>query len=98
VVIGRVVGSVVATQKNASFVGSKMLLVQPLDLDGSDYGQEILAIDTQDAGPGDIVLVVSEGNSARQAMGRGDAPIDSVIIGVVDTIDVVRVSRHCEGR
>jgi len=95
VVIGRVVGSVVATQKNQSFVGSKMLLVQPLDLDGNDYGQEILAIDTQDAGPGDIVLVVSEGNSARQAMGKSDAPIDSVIIGVVD---IVRISRRFEGR
>ncbi|HHY32282.1 MAG TPA: EutN/CcmL family microcompartment protein [Firmicutes bacterium] len=94
-VIGRVVGSVVATQKNQSFVGSKMLLVQPLDLDGNDYGQEILAIDTQDAGPGDIVLVVSEGNSARQAMGKSDAPIDSVIIGVVD---IVRISRRFEGR
>lgn len=94
-VIGRVVGSVVATQKNQSFVGSKMLLVQPLDLDGNDYGQEILAIDTQDAGPGDIVLVVSEGNSARQAMGKSDAPIDSVIVGVVD---IVRISRRFEGR
>ncbi|MDI7247027.1 MAG: EutN/CcmL family microcompartment protein [Bacillota bacterium] len=94
-VIGRVVGSVVATQKNQSFVGSKMLLVQPLDLDGNDYGQEILAIDTQDAGPGDIVLVVSEGNSARQAMGKSDAPVDSVIIGVVD---IVRISRRFEGR
>ena len=72
-----------------------MLLVQPLDLDGNDYGQEILAIDTQDAGPGDIVLVVSEGNSARQAMGKSDAPIDSVIIGVVD---IVRISRRFEGR
>jgi ethanolamine utilization protein EutN len=95
VVIGRVVGSVVATQKNESFVGSKMLLVQPLDLDGNDYGQEILAIDTQDAGPGDIVLVVSEGNSSRQAIGKTDAPVDSVIIGVVDT---VRISRRFEGR
>ncbi|MEW6227169.1 MAG: EutN/CcmL family microcompartment protein [Bacillota bacterium] len=85
-VIGRVVGSVVATQKNKSFVGSKMLLVQPLDLDGNDYGQEILAIDSQDAGPGDIVLVVSEGNSARQAMGNNEAPVDSAIVGVVDTI------------
>lgn len=94
-VIGRVVGSVVATQKNQSFVGSKMLLVQPLDLDGNDYGQEILAIDTQDAGHGDIVLVVSEGNSARQAMGKSDAPVDSVIIGVVD---IVRISRRFEGR
>ncbi|MGE5571453.1 MAG: EutN/CcmL family microcompartment protein [Bacillota bacterium] len=94
-VIGRVVGSVVATQKNESLVGSKMLLVQPLDPDGIDYGQEILAIDTQDAGPGDTVLVVSEGNSSRQAMGKSDAPVDSVIIGVVDTI---RVSRNREGR
>ncbi|MEW5865735.1 MAG: EutN/CcmL family microcompartment protein [Bacillota bacterium] len=89
-VIGRVVGSVVATQKNKSFVGSKMLLVQPLDLDGNDYGQEILAIDSQDAGPGDIVLVVSEGNSARQAMGNNEAPVDSAIVGVVDAIHASR--------
>lgn len=85
-IVGRVVGSVVATQKNESFVGFKMLLVQPVDLEGNDYGPEILATDSQDAGPGDMVLVVSEGNSARQAMGNNQAPVDSAIVGVIDFV------------
>jgi ethanolamine utilization protein EutN len=89
-IIGRVVGSVVATRKNPSYVGHKMLLVQPLDTDYKEYGQEILALDSADAGIGDLVLVVSEGNSSRQVIGKSDAPIDSTIVGVVDRVFVSR--------
>ena len=67
-----------------------MLLVQPLDFRLEEFGQEILALDSVDAGPGDIVLVVSEGNSSRQVIGKSDAPIDSTIVGVVDRVFVSR--------
>ncbi len=95
-VIGRVVGSVVATQKNQCFVGFKLLMVQPVDLDGKDFGQEILALDTQDSGPGDIVLVVGEGNSARQVTRRSNAPIDAAIVGVVDAIHLGAIEERRE--
>lgn len=89
-VLGIVVGSVVATQKNPNYVGCKMLLVQPVDFRGEEFGQEILALDSGDAGPGDMVLVVSEGNSSRQVIGKKDAPIDSAIVGIVDRVFVSR--------
>jgi ethanolamine utilization protein EutN len=86
--IGRVIGDVVATQKTASHEGRKILVVQPLNLDGSDRGEAVLALDAVDAGVGDRVLVVSEGFSAMTAVGRPQSPIDSAIVGVIDTVDV----------
>jgi microcompartment protein CcmK/EutM len=86
--IGRVIGDVVATQKTLSHEGCKILVVQPLDLDGSDSGDEILALDAVDAGVGDRVLVATEGWSAMTAMGREHAPIDMAVIGVIDIISL----------
>jgi microcompartment protein CcmK/EutM len=85
-IIARVIGDVVATQKHPSHEGRKILLVQPLDLDGNDRGDPALALDSVDAGVGDRVLVVQEGWSAMTAVGRPQTPIDMAIIGVVDTI------------
>ena len=87
--IARVIGDVVATQKAPSHEGRKILLVQPLDLDGSDRGDALLALDAVDAGIGDRVLVVTEGFSAMTAVGRTNAPIDHAIVGVIDAIDLV---------
>ena len=87
--IGRVIGDVVATQKTASHVGRKILVVQPLNLDGSDRGDPVLALDAVDAGVGDRVLVTVEGYAAMTAVGRKDAAIDMAVIGVVDEIDLV---------
>jgi ethanolamine utilization protein EutN len=84
--IGRVIGDVVATQKAASHVGRKILVVQPLNLDGSDRGEPVLALDSVDAGVGDRVLIVTEGFSAMTAVGRPNSPIDMAIIGVIDSI------------
>jgi ethanolamine utilization protein EutN len=84
--IGRVIGDVVATQKAPSHEGRKILVVQPLNLDGSDRGDEILALDAVDAGVGDRVLVVTEGWGATTAVGRQNAPIDMAIVGVIDSI------------
>lgn len=88
-IIGRVVGNVVATQKNDRYEGSRVLVVEPIGLDGARSGAEFLALDSVDAGPGDLVLVVREGWSASTAAtGRPQAAIDSAIVGVVDHIDL----------
>jgi ethanolamine utilization protein EutN len=86
--LGRVVGTVVATQKNAQLEGSKLLLVQPLDLDGREKGATVLAIDGVDAGEGDRVLLVQDGRSAQLVLGRGVAAVDAAVIGVVDAVEL----------
>lgn len=87
-IIGRIVGDVVATQKSASHEGRKILVVQPLNLDGTDRGDVVLALDAVDAGVGDKVLVVQEGFSAMTAVGRPNSPIDMAVIGVIDSVDL----------
>jgi ethanolamine utilization protein EutN len=87
--IGRVVGELVSTQKHASHLGRKALLVQPLNLDGSNRGEALIALDAVDAGIGDRVLVVTEGFSAMTAVGRPQSPIDMAVIGFIDQIDLL---------
>ncbi len=87
-IIGRVLGEVVATRKHHSHEGRKVLLVQPLALDDSAKGEPILALDAVDAGVGDRVLVVQEGYSAMTAVGRPNSPIDMSVVGVVDEIEL----------
>ena len=86
--IARVIGEVVATQKHASHEGRKMLLVQPLNLDGSNRGDAVVALDAVDAGVGDRVLLVTEGFSAMTSVGRPQSPIDMAVIGFIDHIDI----------
>ena len=86
-ILGRVIGNVVATQKNDRYEGARVLVVEPLDLDGRRSGAEFLALDSVDAGPGDVVLVVREGWAASTAAtGRPQAAIDMAIVAVVDEI------------
>ena len=85
--IGRVVGTVVATQKNRKLEGAKLLVVQPLTLDGEARGVALLAIDSVGAGIGERVLVVIEGKAAGDALGRKGAAVDAAIIGIVDHVD-----------
>src|SRR5260370_12751661 len=80
--IARVVGEVVATQKHSSHEGCKLLMVQPLNLDGSDRGDAVVAVDAVDAGPGDRVLLVTEGFSAMTSVGRPQSPIDMAGVGL----------------
>jgi ethanolamine utilization protein EutN len=87
--IGRVIGDVVATQKVPSHVGRKILVVQPLNLDGSDRGEAVLALDSVDAGINDRVLLASEGYSAMTSVGRPNSPIDMAVIGVIDSVDLI---------
>jgi ethanolamine utilization protein EutN len=86
--IARVVGTVVATQKNRKLEGAKLLLVQPLDLDEAPRGTTLLAIDSVGAGIGEKVLVVIEGKAAGDALGRKAAAVDAAIIGIIDAVDV----------
>lgn len=86
-IIGEVTGTVVSTVKHYKLEGRKLLLVQPLDLEGRKQGKPLLAIDSVDAGVGDRVLVVTEGRCASMALGRKQGPVDAAVVGVVDTID-----------
>jgi ethanolamine utilization protein EutN len=87
--IARVVGTVVATQKHATFTGAKLLLVQPVGLDDAPRGTPLLAVDSVGAGVHEKVLVVIEGRAAGEALGRKGAPVDAAIIGIVDHVDAV---------
>lgn len=86
-ILGRVVGTVVATRKDDRLLGAKLLLVRATDPKGQDEAGHLVAVDTVDAGLHDKVLVVT-GSSARMASGLKDTPVDAAIIGVVDTVEV----------
>jgi microcompartment protein CcmK/EutM len=88
-VIAKVVGTVVSSQKNAKLEGTKLLLVQPLDLEGMARGGVVLAIDSVDAGVGDRVLLVQDGKAAQTALDRGTAAVDAAVVGVVDSVSLV---------
>ena len=88
--LARVVGTVVATQKNAKFDGAKLLLVQPLTLEDTPRGAAIIAVDSLGAGVHEKVLIVMEGRAAGEALGRKLAPVDAAVVGIVDTVDLVR--------
>ncbi|MCA9242353.1 MAG: EutN/CcmL family microcompartment protein [Phycisphaerales bacterium] len=83
-ILGRVSGEVVATIKHGFYVGHRLLMVDRLNPDGSAGKGYVVAIANVEAGVGDTVLVVDEGNSARSIVGDPAAPLRSVIVGVVD--------------
>ena len=85
----RVIGNVVATVKHPVYHGQRLLIVQPIDEAGADMGTSFLAVDRVQAGPGDTVVVLTEGNGVRQILQMGDAvPIRSLIVGIVDRIEL----------
>jgi ethanolamine utilization protein EutN len=86
--IGRVLGNVVSTQKNQKLEGTKLLLVQPLDLEGEPRGASVIAVDSVDAGVGDRVLLVLDGKAAMTALDRGLAAVDAAVVGVIDSVDL----------
>ena len=87
--ISRVIGEIVSTRKHPSHEGQKILLVQPLHLDGSDRGNALVAMDAAGAGVGDLVLVALDGYSAMTSVGRPTSPIDMAVIGVVDRVELM---------
>jgi ethanolamine utilization protein EutN len=84
--LGRVIGTVVASQKNAKLEGAKLLLVQPLLLDDRARGTAVIAIDSVGAGIGERVLIVLEGRAAGEALGRKGAAVDAAVVGIVDHV------------
>ena len=82
--VARVVGEVVATVKHPHLSGMKLMLVQPVTPAGAATGAVSIAVDCVQAGPGDLVLLVDEGNGAAQAVRRPRGPVRNVIVGVVD--------------
>ena len=86
--VGRVVGTVVATVKHEAFHGRKLLLVDRLGLDGEATGEYDICVDVVQAGPGDRVLVIDEGNGARQILDKKVAPVRAVVVGIVDDLEL----------
>ncbi len=86
----RVIGNVVASVKHPAFSGHKVMLCQNLDADDKAAGDPFIAVDHVQAGIGDKVLVNQEGNGSRQLLGTidGKLPIRSVIVGIVDAVDI----------
>ena len=82
-IIGKVVGTVICTIKNNDLVGSKFLIVDPMEKMKTDNSSRLVAVDNVGAGIGDIVLVTT-GSSARLGCGDPDSPIDACIVGIVD--------------
>ena len=84
----RVVGPLWAAAKHPAFAGRPLFVVQPLDATGADAGPSFVAIDHVQAGVGDTVLVLTEGNGVRQILKQGDiVPIRSIIVGIVDHVE-----------
>ena len=87
--LAKVKGNVVSTQKNSNLKGYKLLIVQPIDLNNNYMGKkDVVALDFADAGIGDTVLLVQEGKAVQQILGHRKAPVHSVIVAVVDSIDI----------
>ncbi len=85
-IFARVTGTVVCTLKDEKLVGSKLLLVQPVDLAGASKGSPLVAVDSVGAGEGELVLIV-QGSSARQTSRTDGRPVDAVIFAIVDTVE-----------
>ena len=86
--IAKVIGTVVSTIKHPAYHGLKLYMVQPVDQQGNPDGDEYLAVDQVQSGVGDLVLVLTEGNGARQIFSKPVLPIRSVIVGVIDHVEV----------
>jgi microcompartment protein CcmK/EutM len=86
-ILARVVGSVVATRKDPRLEGKKLLILKPISPDGKDESGYVVSVDTVSAGFRETVIAVS-GSSARMAEGCKDTPVDSTIIGIVDTVSL----------
>jgi len=84
--LGKIVGTVVSTAKDPKLSGSKLLIVQLMQPDGTTTKSHLVAIDTVGAGVGEIVIIV-RGSSARQAKGMETVPTDTSIIGIIDALE-----------
>ena len=92
-ILGKVVGTVVATRKEASLDGLKFMVVKNLDPDGKETGGHVIAADAVGAGPGELVLIAA-GSSARQTVATQNRPCDAVIMAIVDSWEIGGVDKY----
>jgi microcompartment protein CcmK/EutM len=85
--LGKVVGTIVATRKESSMEGLKLMLVKHVDTDGKETGGQVVAVDAMGVGPGEFVLVAT-GSSARQTLATDKRPCDAVIMAIVDSWEI----------
>ncbi len=85
--IAKVVGNLWATRKEDTLVGRKLMIVEPAKLDGTPTGEALVAVDTIDAGIGEMVIV-AQGSSARKAVGQQESPVDAAIVAIIDIHEV----------
>jgi microcompartment protein CcmK/EutM len=85
--LARVKGTVVATMKSRDLEGYKLLVLQPVDPEGKPQGRTMVGLDTVQAGEGDTVLIIDEGNSSRMILGSPMAAVRTVVVGIVDRIE-----------
>ena len=85
-ILGRVVGSVVSTIHHGIVEGRKLLLAERLDQSGKPTGGYLIALDAIGAGQGETVLIIDEGNGARQILDDAEAPVRSLVVGIVDEL------------
>ncbi len=86
--LAQVVGTVVSPVQHPILDGEKLLIVRPVDPHGAALGKTRVALDRAQAGVGDRVLVIDEGNSGRQILGSKDAPVKTIVVGVVDYVEL----------
>ncbi len=87
--LAKVKGNIVSTQKDKNLTGHKLMLIQQIDLDGNFIGkQDVIAIDLIDSGIGDTVLVTQEGDAVQQILGHKNAPVHTIIVANVDDIEI----------
>ena len=86
--LARVVGDVVSTHRHENMSGRKLLLVRRLDLQDNEEGAEVIALDVIGVGRGEKVLVVQEGGAARALFKNDKIPVQAVVVGVVDRVDL----------
>ena len=89
-ILGKVIGNLHSTINHPFYDGKKMLVVERIELDGKPASGYLVAVDRAGAGPGETVLILDEGNGARQVLESADGPVRSVIVGIVDDINVAK--------
>lgn len=85
----RVIGNLVSTIKTTSHKGQKLMVVEPIDINGEIIGDSFIAVDAAQSGVGDIALILEEGGSAREIMGNPEGAVDAIIVGIVDNLETI---------
>ena len=89
-ILGRVTGEIHSTINHPFYDAKKLLVVEKIDADGRPTGDYLIAVDAVDAGAGERVIVLDEGNGARQVLASADAPVRSVVVGIIDHVELSR--------